>query len=72
MQSRAEQTPYKGSMTYIRNFPKLKNSTNMKQTKVYNILSKLETSEYKGLCTDQIRALLPHNEAYRYFTFLAV
>ena len=72
MNSRAEKTPYKGSKTYIKNFPKLKNTTNMKETKVYNILSKLETSEYKGLCTDQIKALLPLNEAYRYFTFLAV
>ena len=72
MQQRAEQTPYKGSNTYIKNFPKLKNMTNMREPKVYKILGKIETSEYKGLCKDQIKALLPMNEAYRYLTFLAV
>ena len=72
MQQRAEQTPYKGSKTYIKNFPKLKNMTNMREAKLYKLLGKIETSEYQGLCKDQIKALLPLNEAYRYLTFLAV
>ena len=33
-------------------------------------LSEIESSDFFGLCTDQIKALLPYYEAKRYLTFL--
>ena len=44
----------------------------MNETKVYRLLSKLSTSEYFGLCTGQIKALISMNEAIKYLTFLAM
>ena len=52
MQLRAEKTPYKRSDIYIPNFPSLEKSMKMKESKIYKVISKLETSEYQGLCTD--------------------
>ena len=43
----------------------------MHEHQVYQSLSKLESSDFFGLCTDQIRALIPLAEAMRYLTFLA-
>ena len=44
----------------------------MSEHKMYKFLSKITTSEYQGLCTDQIKALLPLHEAQRYLTFLVL
>ena len=63
MQMRAEQTPYKRSDIYIPIFPRLERSMKMSETKIYKFLSEIGTSEYQGLCTDQIKALLPLPEA---------
>ena len=60
------------SNVYIDNFPKLETSAKMREPKVYGLLSKLSTSEYYGLCTGQIKALISKNEAIKYLTFLAM
>ena len=44
----------------------------MHEKKVYEYLSKLETSDFFGCCTDQIKALIPLIEAKRYLTFLTL
>ena len=71
MQTRPEQFQCR-ERTYIPDFPKLKNSTRIKDREVYEHLSTLVTSEYFGLCKGQIKALIKPNEAHRYFTYLAL
>ena len=44
----------------------------MHEHQVYKSLSNLESSDFFGLCTDQIRALIPLAEANRYLTFLTL
>ena len=44
----------------------------MHDHQIYKSLSKLESSDFFGLCTDQIRALIPLSEAKRYLTFLTL
>ena len=44
----------------------------MHDHQIYKSLSKLESSDFYGLCTDQIIALIPLSEAKRYLTFLTL
>ena len=39
---------------------------------MYKILGQLETSDYFGCPSDQIKVLINSNEAKKYFTFLAM
>ena len=57
---------------YSKKFPKLRRSSSMHEHQVYKSLSNLESSDFFGLCTDQIRALIPLAEANRYLTFLTL
>ena len=62
MQSRAEQTSNEGN-NYISNFPKLKDFAKMRGEKIYQVLGQIQSSEYFGLCSGQIRALIEHEKA---------
>ena len=44
----------------------------MHEHQIYKSLSKLRSSDFYGLCTDQIKALIPLSEAKRYLTFLTL
>ena len=58
------------SKTYYRNIPKLPTTYSMPEHEIYSKLSQIQTSDFFGLCTDQIKALLPFREAKRYLNFL--